>query len=186
MTVTSLVASTVAASLLAVGSAAAFEISSSSVSDGKWDKKYIGNKLVGCDGQNISPPLTWKDLPAGTKSLALTLYDPDALTGSGLWHWQVWNIPATATGLPEGAGSQGSTNLPEGAVQGKGDAGRPGYLGACPPPGTGLHHYTFTLFALKVDKLAVDPNASGAFIGYNLNGNALAKATAVYSLNASQ
>ena len=151
----------------------AFEVSSSSVSDGKWDKKYYGDKISGCDGGNVPPALSWKDPPAGTKSFAVTLYDPDAPTGSGWWHWQVWNIPATTMGFDEG-------KVPAGVSQGKGDVGRTGYLGPCPPPGTGVHHYTFTVFALKVDKLEVNPNASGAFIGYNLNGNAISKASVVY------
>jgi Raf kinase inhibitor-like YbhB/YbcL family protein len=157
-----------------VTSVLAFEISSSSVSDGKWDKKYYADKIAGCDGGNVSPALAWKDPPAGTKSFGLTLYDPDAPTGSGWWHWQAWNIPATTMGFDEG-------KVPDGITQGKGDVGRTGYLGPCPPPGSGVHHYTFTIFALKVDKLDVDPNASGAFIGYNLNGNALGKATVVYT-----
>jgi Raf kinase inhibitor-like YbhB/YbcL family protein len=160
---------------LGASSALAFEISSSSVSDGKWDKKYFADQIGGCDGGNVSPALAWKDAPPGTKSFALTLYDPDAPTGSGWWHWQVWNIPATTTGFEEG-------KVPAGVAQGKGDVGRSGYLGPCPPPGTGVHHYTFTLFALKVDKLDIDPaTASGAFVGYNLNGNAIAKTTVVYT-----
>lgn len=158
------------------GQALAFEVSSSSVADGKWDKKYFGDKVSGCDGGNVSPAVSWKDPPAGTKSFALTLYDPDAPTGSGWWHWQVWNIPADVHGFDEG-------KVPAGVVQGKGDIGRAGYLGACPPPGTGVHHYTFTIYALKVDKLDLDPEkVSGAYVGYNLNGNAIAKATAVYTL----
>ena len=153
----------------------AFEISSSSVSDGKWDQKYLADKIAGCDGGNVSPALAWKDVPEGTKSLAMTLYDPDAPTGSGWWHWQAWNIPTTIAGFDEG-------KVPAGVVQGKGDIGRQGYLGPCISPGSGVHHYTFTLYALKVDKLDLDPNtASGAFVGYNLNGNALAKATVTYT-----
>ena len=155
--------------------AQAFEISSPSVSDGKWDKKFFADKIAGCDGGNVSPALAWKDAPVGTKSFAVTLFDPDAPTGSGWWHWQVWNIAPTVTGFEEG-------KLPAGIVQSKGDIGRPGYLGPCPPPGTGVHHYTFTVFALKTEKLELDPlTASGAYIGYNLNGNALAKATVVYT-----
>jgi Raf kinase inhibitor-like YbhB/YbcL family protein len=167
----------IAAAALAASAATcfAFEISSSSVSDGKWDKKYFGDKISGCNGGNVSPALVWKNAPEGTKSFGLTLYDPDAPTGSGWWHWQVWNIPAATTGFEEG-------KVPTGVVQGKGDVGRAGYLGPCPPPGTGVHHYTFTLYALKVDKLDIDPNvASGASIGYALNGNAIGKATVVYS-----
>ena len=158
------------------GQALAFEVSSSSVADGKWDKKYFGDKVSGCDGGNVSPAASWKDPPAGTKSFALTLYDPDAPTGSGWWHWQVWNIPADVHGFDEG-------KVPAGVVQGKGDIGRAGYLGACPPPGSGVHRYTFTIYALKVDHLDLDPMAaSGAYVGYNIMGNAIAKATAVYTL----
>jgi Raf kinase inhibitor-like YbhB/YbcL family protein len=157
-----------------VGASWGFEISSPSLSAGNWDNKYYGDKISGCDGGNVSPALSWKDPPAGTKSFAVTLYDPDAPTGSGWWHWQVWNIPSTTMGFGEG-------KVPKGAAQGKGDIGRTGYLGPCPPPGTGVHHYTFTVFALKVDKLEIDPSASGAFVGYNLNGNAIAKASVVYT-----
>jgi Raf kinase inhibitor-like YbhB/YbcL family protein len=153
----------------------AFEISSSSVSDGKWDQKYLADKVAGCDGGNVSPALAWKDVPEGTKSLAVTLYDPDAPTGSGWWHWQAWNTPTTIAGFDEG-------KVPEGVVEGKGDIGRQGYLGPCIGPGSGVHHYTFTIYALKVDKLDLDPNtASSAFVGYNLNGNALAKASVTYT-----
>ena len=164
-----------AALAVSAASASAFEISSSSVSDGKWDQKYLADKIAGCDGQNISPAIAWKDVPAGTKSLALTLYDPDAPSGSGWWHWQLWNIPVTMTGFDEG-------NVPIGVVEGKGDIGRQGYLGPCLQAGSGVHHYTFTIYALKVDKLDLDPGAvSSAFVGYNLNGTALAKATVTYT-----
>jgi Raf kinase inhibitor-like YbhB/YbcL family protein len=159
--------------LATVGPSLAFEISSSSVSDGKWDKKFIADSAAGCDGGNVSPALAWKDAPAATKSFAITLYDPDAPTGSGWWHWQVWNIPANVTSLAEG-------KLPAGVSQSKGDVGRAGYLGPCPPPGGGAHRYVFTIYALKVDKLDIDPNASGAFVGFNLNGNALDKASVIY------
>src|SRR5207342_1995658 len=110
----------IAAAVIAVSAttALAFEITSSSVSDGKWDKKYFADKIAGCDGGNISPALSWKDAPAGTKSFGLTRYDPDAPTGSGWWHWQAWNIPATVSGFEEG-------KVPDGVVQGKGDIGRP-------------------------------------------------------------
>lgn len=152
----------------------AFEISSSSVSDGNWDKKFFADKIAGCDGGNVSPALSWKDVPAGTKSFAVTLFDPDAPTGSGWWHWQIWNIAPTVTGFEEG-------KVPVGVAQSKGDIGRPGYLGPCPPHGTGVHHYTFTIFALKTDKLDLSPDASGAYVGYNFNGNAIAKAIVVYT-----
>jgi Raf kinase inhibitor-like YbhB/YbcL family protein len=160
--------------LCTAGTAAAFEVKSSSVSNGNWDKKYIADSVVGCDGGNVSPAVAWKDAPPETNSFGLTIYDPDAPTGSGWWHWQVWNIPASVTAFAEG-------EVPHSAVQGKGDLGRVGYLGPCPPPGSGVHHYVFTVYALKVDKLEVDPaSASGAFVGYNLNGNAIAKASVTY------
>jgi Raf kinase inhibitor-like YbhB/YbcL family protein len=167
-----LISVAVAASTVTVS---AFEISSPSVSDGKWDQKFLADKITGCDGQNVSPAVAWKDIPAGTKSLALTLYDPDAPSGSGWWHWQAWNIPVTMTGFDEG-------NVPIGVIEGKGDIGRQGYLGPCLQAGSGVHHYTFTIYALKVDKLDLDPSAvSGAFVGYNLNGAALGKATVTYT-----
>ncbi|TIV44848.1 MAG: YbhB/YbcL family Raf kinase inhibitor-like protein, partial [Mesorhizobium sp.] len=86
--------------------ASAFEISSPSVSNGKWDAKYLGDK-AGCGGKSVSIALAWKNPPAGTKSYALTMFDPDANGGKGFWHWLAWNIPASAKGLAEGAGSKG-------------------------------------------------------------------------------
>lgn len=165
-----------AAAMLVTGitGATALEISSPSLSGGSWAKKYFADKIAGCDGGNVSPAVNWTDAPPDTKSFALTLYDPDAPTGSGWWHWQVWNIPASTSSFKEG-------EVPSGVVQGKGDIGRTGYLGPCPPPGTGVHHYTFTIYAMKVDKLEIDPSASPAFIGFNLNGNAIAKASVVYT-----
>jgi len=107
--------------LASLAPALAFEISSQSLSDGKWASKYIGDEIVGCSGGNVSPAITWKDPPTGTKSFGLTLFDPDAPTGRGFWHWLVWNIPATATGVSEG-------KVPSGAIQGRTDAGRAGYI----------------------------------------------------------
>jgi Raf kinase inhibitor-like YbhB/YbcL family protein len=137
--------------------------------------KYSFNAM-GCTGENLSPPLEWKNPPAGTKSFALMAHDPDAPTGSGWWHWVVYNIPADATSLPEGAGGAGSTTLPKGATQGNTDFGKPGWGGPCPPPGSGKHHYNFTLFALKVDKIEVPPGASAAMVGFNAKANAIASA----------
>lgn len=135
----------------------------------------------GCTGGNVSPALNWSGVPAGTQSLVLTAYDPDAPTGSGFWHWAVYNIPATATGLPAGAGSAGGT-LPAGAAQLRNDGGQPGYVGACPPAGDRAHRYVFTLYALSAP-LQLDAAASPAFLGFNLNGVTLAKTsiTALYS-----
>lgn len=128
----------------------------------------------GCSGQNLSPALEWKNAPAGTKSFAVTVYDPDAPTGSGWWHWVVYNIPANVTKLDAGAGKPGAT--PGGGTQVSTDFGSAAYGGPCPPPGK-PHRYIFTVFALKVEKLELPPNASPALVGFNLNQNVLAKAT---------
>src|ERR1700685_1159856 len=89
----------------------------------------------GCAGGNISPALSWSGAPQGTKSFALSIYDPDAPTGSGFWHWVVFNIPPETTSLPKGAGDPKGSGMPAGVIQGKTDYGAPGYGGPCPPKG---------------------------------------------------
>ena len=129
---------------------------------------------MGYTGGNRSPHLAWEGAPEGTKSFVITLYDPDAPTGSGWWHWVVINVPASVKELP--AGSGGGANLPEGAVQTRTDFGTPGYGGAAPPPGS-VHHYTFAIHALKVERLDVDAQASAAMVGFMVYMNSLGKAT---------
>jgi len=129
---------------------------------------------MGCSGQNISPALNWSNAPAGTKSFAVTAYDPDAPTGSGWWHWVMYNIPASVTSLPAGAGN--GRDAPRGSQQGRTDFGSKGYGGPCPPAGDKPHHYHFTVFALKVDKIDVPGDATAAYVGFNLNANKLATA----------
>lgn len=131
---------------------------------------------MGCTGKNISPELRWSGVPAGTKSLALTVYDPDAPTGSGWWHWVVYDMPASAMGLAAGAGSANGTGLPAGSAQGITDFGTRGYGGPCPPKGDKAHRYVFTLYALKVPKIEVPATASAAMVGFNLHANSIAKA----------
>ena len=131
----------------------------------------------GCSGKNISPELKWSGAPAGTKSFAVTVYDPDAPTGSGWWHWLVINLPAGSTGLAEGAGSADGKGMPAGALHGRTDFGAPGFGGACPPKGDKPHRYVFTVYALKVDKLDVPADATAALIGFMLNANKLGKAS---------
>lgn len=128
---------------------------------------------------NRSPQLSWSGAPEGTKSFAVTCYDPDAPTGSGFWHWTVANIPAEVTELAEDASSAG---LPKGAVEGRTDFGEPGFGGAAPPPGHGPHRYIFTVFAVDTERLDVTPENSGAVFGFNLHFHTLAKAsiTGVY------
>src|ERR1700729_591038 len=131
----------------------------------------------GCTGKNISPALSWAGAPKGTKSFAINVYDPDAPTGSGFWHWVVFNIPADATSLPKGAGDPKGSGMPAGVVQSRTDYGAPGYGAPCPPRGKKPHHYHFTIYAVDVDKLDADENASAAVVGFNLHFHTLAKAS---------
>jgi len=150
------------------------------------DKATIATEQVfngfGCTGGNVSPELDWQNAPKDTKSFAVTVYDPDAPTGSGWWHWVIFNIPPSVNKLPANAGKPDSGLAPQGSVQSMTDYGQPGYGGPCPPAGNKPHHYIFTVYALKVDQLPLKPEASGAMVGYYLNQNALAKVklTALY------
>lgn len=125
---------------------------------------------------NTSPHLKWSGAPEGTKSYAITVFDPDAPTGSGFWHWTVANIPADVTEIEAGG------PLPSGAVEGRTDFGEPGFGGAAPPPGHGPHRYIFTVFAVDTDRLDVTREDSGAKYGFNLHFHTLASAsiTATY------
>jgi Raf kinase inhibitor-like YbhB/YbcL family protein len=168
--------------LAAAADGYAFEVSSPSVSNGKWDMKYVADKAAGCDGKNVSIEIDWKDPPAGTKSFVLTMYDPDAMPGGiGWWHWQMWNIPAVATGIREGAASPKAKGLPKGTVVGKGDIGRAGYLGPCPPAGSGPHRYVITLFAEKAPTLHTEAGASPTMIFYDAMMGSIGKATVTYT-----
>ncbi len=133
----------------------------------------------GCTGKNQSPQLSWKNAPKGTKSYAITMYDPDAPTGSGWWHWVVYDIPSKAKELESNAGDISLDLMPKGAIQGLTDFGGKGYGGPCPPVGHGLHQYIITVYALKTDKLEVGENASPAVVGYNLWANTIEKASIV-------
>jgi len=125
----------------------------------------------GCDGGNLSPALAWTDPPPGTRSFAVTAYDPDAPTGSGWWHWVVLDLPADLRALP-----RGGAPLPAGAVQTRTDFGAPGYGGPCPPPGK-PHRYRFQVWALKTASLGLSADASGAMAGFMIRANALGHAT---------
>jgi Raf kinase inhibitor-like YbhB/YbcL family protein len=130
----------------------------------------------GCTGQNISPALSWTGAPADTRSFAVTAYDPDAPTGSGWWHWVVFNLPADSSGLGKGSGDPAAAAMPAGAVQSRTDFGVSGYGGPCPPQGDTPHHYQFTVYALKVDSLPLDANTPAAMVGYYLHQTMLDKA----------
>ncbi|PDT86335.1 YbhB/YbcL family Raf kinase inhibitor-like protein [Sinorhizobium sp. BJ1] len=129
----------------------------------------------GCSGKNVSPELKWSGTPSGTKSFAIMAYDPDAPTGSGWWHWTVFNLPADATEIATGASGEGK--LPSGAIEGRTDFGSSGYGGACPPEGHGPHRYQFTVYALSLDKLPLDKDAPAAMVGFFVRANALDQAT---------
>jgi Raf kinase inhibitor-like YbhB/YbcL family protein len=150
-------------------------LESATFADGATLKSEQVYSSFGCTGDNVSPELHWSGAPEGTKSFAITVYDPDAPTGSGWWHWLVFNIPATVTSLPAGAGDGSSGKLPKGSVQSRTDFGKPGYGGPCPPPGK-RHHYIFTIYALKVPSLPLAPETSAAMVSFNLHANSLASA----------
>lgn len=133
----------------------------------------------GCSGENQSPDLNWANAPEGTKSFAITMYDPDAPTGSGWWHWVVFDIPASTTALPADAGDLASKLMPEAAIQSITNYGAAGYGGPCPPEGHGIHQYVITVHALKTDKLGLDANTNPAIVGYYIWNNTLAKASIV-------
>jgi Raf kinase inhibitor-like YbhB/YbcL family protein len=156
-----------------------FTVTSHSFKDGDYlAKSHVlsADFGFGCDGGNQSPHLAWSGAPAGTKSFAVTCYDPDAPTGSGFWHWVVINIPPNATELALDAGNRKSPKLPQGALQTRTDFGAPGYGGPCPPAGDHPHRYLFTVFAVGLDSLSATADTSAAVIGFQLNFNTLAKA----------
>ena len=165
-----------AALALGVNSAQALSLTSPDIAPGATIASEQVFNGFGCAGGNVSPALSWSGAPAGTKSFALSVYDPDAPTGSGFWHWVVFNIPADVAVLAKGAGDPKGAVAPKGAVQSRTDFGAPCYGGPCPPKGDAPHHYHFTIFAVDTDKLGPDENASAAFVGFNLHFHTLAKA----------
>ncbi|MCC7009848.1 MAG: YbhB/YbcL family Raf kinase inhibitor-like protein [Acidobacteria bacterium] len=153
--------------------AGGFHVTSADVKNGAFAPAQIYNGF-GCTGGNVSPQLSWTGAPRDTRSFVVTVYDPDAPTGSGFWHWVVIDIPASVTSLPTGA-SRGK--LPAGAIETRTDFGAPGYGGPCPPAGDKPHRYVFTVHALKADRLDLDAQASGALVGFNVHMNSLGSAT---------
>jgi Raf kinase inhibitor-like YbhB/YbcL family protein len=157
--------------------AAGFTLSSPDIrADALMPRSYEFNGF-GCSGENKSPELRWSGAPRDTKSFAVTVYDPDAPTGSGFWHWMVVNIPASATGLAKEAGAIGGAKLPKGAKHVRIDYGIFGWGGPCPPPGDAPHRYVFTLHALGTDKLDIPEDATAAVGGFMINANTIAKAS---------
>ena len=160
-------------------SVASFSVTSDDMRDGEPLAMAQVSGIMGAGGEDVSPQLSWSGFPADTKSFAATIYDPDAPTASGFWHWSVVNIPVTTTSLPSGAGDDAGSGLPAGAIQHLNDASQKRYIGAAPPPGHGVHHYYAVVHALDVDSLDVPENATPAYVGFNLFAHALGRAVIV-------
>jgi Raf kinase inhibitor-like YbhB/YbcL family protein len=157
-----------------------FTVTSTDVEDGQSLANDQVSGVLGAGGKDTSPQLSWSGFPAQTKSFAVTVYDPDAPTASGFWHWAVADIPADATSLPSGAGSgEEGGALPTGAITLRNDAGFAGFVGAGPPPGHGPHRYFIVVHAVDVESLGVDDHTSPAVLGFNLFSHTLARATLV-------
>ncbi len=160
----------------AYATAADFTLSSTDIGD---QQPLSINQVFngfGCSGKNLSPQLSWQHAPVGTKSLAITVYDPDAPTGSGWWHWALANIPASVVNIAAAAGSAGG-KLPAGSIQVRNDYGAANFGGACPPVGDKPHRYVVTVWALDTDKLPLTAQTGAAMLGFMLNQHQLGKAT---------
>ncbi len=157
--------------------AGSLTLTSQDIAQGEFMPKAQEFNGFGCSGGDLSPHLKWSNAPQGTKSFAITAYDPDAPTGSGWWHWQVVNIPMTVREIAAGTGSTASNIAPTGSEQIENDYGSRGFGGACPPEGHGVHHYRFTIHALSVEKLELPEGASGALAGYMINANTIETST---------
>ena len=154
-----------------------FTVTSTDIADGAvLPQPHTSGKMGIAGGEDRSPQLSWSGFPEGTRGFAVTVYDPDAPTTSGFWHWAVAGIPASVTELPSGAADGG---LPEGAVQLRNDAGFAGFIGAAPPPGHGPHRYFVVVHALDTDDLGVPAEATPAYLGFNLFSHTLARGTIV-------
>ncbi|MEM9003784.1 MAG: YbhB/YbcL family Raf kinase inhibitor-like protein [Cyanobacteria bacterium P01_F01_bin.86] len=160
-------------------SAQEFNLTSTTVTEGGMLTNSHVFEGFGCEGENQSPQLSWTGAPEGTKSFAINVYDPDAPTGSGWWHWNVVNIPASTNSVAQNASS--NNNLPEEATEIRNDYGSIGFGGACPPPDE-VHRYIFTVYALGTERLELPENPSNALTGFMIRANMLdsASITAVY------
>jgi Raf kinase inhibitor-like YbhB/YbcL family protein len=156
-----------------------FTVTSSDVADGEVLPMPHVSGVMGAGGEDRSPQLSWSGFPEGTKSFAVTVYDPDAPTASGFWHWAVANIPASVTDLPHRAGDKDQPKLPEGAVQLRNDGGFAGYLGAAPPAGHGPHRYFVVVHAVDTETLDITADTTPAVLGFNLFFHTLARARLV-------
>lgn len=157
-----------------------FEVTSASVEDGQpWAAPQLSGIFGMPGGADVSPALSWTGAPPETKGFAVTVYDADAPTGSGFWHWAVANLPAATTSLDEGAGAEGGTGLPAGAFHLPNDARLAHYLGAAPPAGHGVHRYFVTVHALDVEDIGVPRDGTPAFLGFTIASHILGRATLI-------
>jgi hypothetical protein len=156
-----------------------FSVTSTDVSEGTVLPMPQVSGVMGAGGEDRSPQLSWSGFPEGTKSFAVTVYDPDAPTASGFWHWAVANIPLSVTELPSGAGDKDGPQLPEGSTQLRNDGGFAGYVGAAPPSGHGPHRYFVVVHAVDTDTLDVTADTTPAVLGFNLFFHTLGRATLV-------
>jgi Raf kinase inhibitor-like YbhB/YbcL family protein len=145
-----------------------FTVTSDDFADGAQLPQAQVSGIFGAGGEDVSPQLSWSGFPDSTRSFVVTVYDPDAPTASGFWHWAVVDIPAAVTSLPSGAGDEGGRGLPAGAFTLRNDAGMPRFVGAGPPEGHGRHNYHVVVHAVDVDSLGIGPEATPAFLGFNL------------------
>lgn len=155
----------------------AFTVTSDDIADGQPLAQPQLSGIFGAGGKDESPSLAWSGFPAESQSFAVTCFDPDAPTASGFWHWAVFNIPASVTSLPTGAGDETGSGLPQGAVTLRNDAGLHRFLGAAPPAGHGPHRYFFVVHAVGVASLDINQDAPPALLGFNLFMHSIARAT---------
>jgi Raf kinase inhibitor-like YbhB/YbcL family protein len=158
--------------------AQSFSLQSPDVTPGQTIAQPYAFNGFGCSGENISPGLTWSNPPAGTRSFAVMVHDPDAITGgAGFWHWVVVDLPSNSRGISRGSGLASSTDFPQGTRQIATDFGVPGWGGPCPPSGDKAHRYNFTVYALKVEKLSLPAGATASLAGFMINANAIGAAS---------
>ncbi len=158
---------------------ASFALNSDDLQDGATLGIDQVSGVFGAGGTDTSPQLSWSGFPEATRSFAVTVYDPDAPTASGFWHWAVCDIPVEVTELRPGAGDEDGSGLPAGAIQLRNDSGMRRFIGAAPPPGHGQHHYYFVVHAVDVESLGLEEQTTPALLGFMLFSHTLGRATIV-------